>query len=120
MGIIIVSLVLVASGWMIISTTRKLAGARNKKLWAIGITLTVLGIVMGCILSVQEYQAGTTMRVVGIPMPLGFFHFENGQWLDFPLPAYVLWPAYFANVIFWMAICLLPLRLCASATKPKP
>jgi hypothetical protein len=120
MGIIFVTIVYLFCGWIIIPTIRKLIGAHNKKLWLAGFLLAVIGLTIGYLLANQEYNAGSSMRIAGIPMPLVFFHFENGQWVDFPLPAYVGWPGYIATILFWIAICLLFLRLCASMAKPKP
>jgi len=60
-----------------------------------------------------EYDAVVNMKIVGFPMPLVFFHFEDGQWVDFPLPAYVDWPGLITNFFAGLSICCLPLRLCA-------
>jgi hypothetical protein len=120
MGIIFVIIVFLFCGWIIISTIRKLIDAHKTNLWLAGFLLTVIGLTIGHLLANQEYHAGSSMRIAGIPMPLVFFHFENGQWVDFPLPAYVGWPGYVTNILFWIAICLLPLRLRASVAKHKP
>jgi hypothetical protein len=51
------------------------------------------------------------MRVVSFPMPLGFIHLEDGQWVDFPLPALVMYPGLLANITAVTAVAALPVLI---------
>ncbi len=48
------------------------------------------------------------MRFVSFPMPVAFFHLEDGQWVDFPTPEYVMYPGLAANVAVITACLVLP------------
>ena len=112
MGILIVLAIASMCAWAIISMTRLLIRAKQRKLWLAASLLAGVGLALGWFLANLEYHAGSNMRIVGIPMPLVFFHFEDGQWVDFPLPSYVMWPGFITNITTGIAVCLLPLRLC--------
>lgn len=110
MGILLIIGITLLCGWVVIPVFRNAAKIRQKKLWLVIFLMAVVGIGVGMLLANLEYHAGAKFRVVGTPIPLIFFHLENGQWVDFPLPSYVAWPGYIANVIFGTALCLAPLR----------
>jgi hypothetical protein len=40
-----------------------------------------------------------------------FFHLEDGQWVDFPVPPFQAWSAAFTNIIAITALATLPLSL---------
>jgi hypothetical protein len=110
MGLLFVLLIAIPSVWITISTTKKVTYARNMKLWFAFLILAVIGMVLGLLWTNWQYHIGSKMRIQGFPMPLVFFHFEDNQWIDFPLPLYVSWPGFLANIVAGVAVCFLPFR----------
>ena len=51
------------------------------------------------------------MRFVSFPIPIAFFHLEDGHWIDFVTPAYVMYPGLVANIVAIVATSVLPLLL---------
>lgn len=113
MGIIFVILLLALSFWSIFATFRRVRHTHVGRSWRIAFAvLTVIGLVVGSWMAFNfEYQISSRMRYVSFPMPLGFFHLEDGQWVDFVTPPYVMYPGLVANVIAIVAIKLLPLLI---------
>lgn len=110
MGILFVLAIAVPIGWCIASTVRALARARRAKLWIIGAALVAAGLALGWHWQNWEYQAGEKMRIGGFPIPGVVSRLENDQWTDFPLPGYVRWPGFFANLLAGVALLFLPFR----------
>jgi len=50
-------------------------------------------------------------RIGSFPIPVVFFHLEDGDWVDFPVPEFQAWAAALANVISITALATLPLWL---------
>jgi hypothetical protein len=55
-----------------------------------------------------DYRVSPKMRFLSFPMPLAFFHLEDGRWIDFVTPPHVMYPGLVANVISVVALSLLP------------
>jgi hypothetical protein len=51
------------------------------------------------------------MRYASFPMPLVFFQLEDGRWVDFITPPYVMYPGLVANVVAIVAVALLSLLI---------
>jgi len=51
------------------------------------------------------------MRYVSFPVPLAFFHLEDGHWVGFITPPHVMYPGLVANVASFAALALLPLLI---------
>ncbi len=118
MGFLIVIALLALSSWGVFATFRRLRRAHASRAWwfAFGV-LAVAGLVAGYWLAFSfEYHVSPRMRYVSFPMPLAFFHLEDGQWVDFVTPPYVMYPGLLANVVAIVAVALLPLLLASLAS----
>jgi hypothetical protein len=113
MGALILILpVLAADVWLLATT-----GKQQFKKWtrarawlrlagAIGV-----GAALGVWLSLfVEYKWGSTMRVIGFPIPVCFFHLEDGSWVDFPLPPGMGYLGCAANFLSGLVAPLLPFK----------
>ena len=100
-----------ASIWALVSLVRRLRRERAGTPWWIGfVVLAVLGIAVGVWCAFHfEYRLGAHYRVGSFPLPVVFFHLEDGQWVDFPVPKFQAWAAVFTNVITITALATLPL-----------
>lgn len=110
MGVWIVILVLALSCWILVTTWRRL---RQKQLgrawWLTFASLIVLGLAVGSWAAFNmEYQVSPRMRFASFPIPLAFFHLEDGNWIDFVTPDYVMYPGLGTNVVACVAIAVLP------------
>jgi hypothetical protein len=110
MGILFVLAISIPIVWCIVSTARAVARAHQAKWWSAFAVLVVLGLALGWLGENAEYHAGENFRIAGFPIPMGFFHRENGAWPDFPLPGYVCWPGLLINLLAGVATLLLPFR----------
>jgi hypothetical protein len=113
MGIFIVIVFLALSSWVLVALFRRLRRQRAP----VGRWLA-FGILVGCGVAVGiwcafyvEYHIGARYRIGSFPIPIVFFHLENGQWVDFPVPEFQAWAAVFANVITITALATLPVWL---------
>jgi heme A synthase len=113
MGFFLVIAVIALSGWIFTATSRRLQRTRAGRNWWVAFAaLTIAGFAVGCWLAFRfEYQVSPRMRVFSFPIPLAFFHLENGHWVDFVTPPYVMYPGVLANVLSIVAMALLPLWL---------
>jgi hypothetical protein len=113
MGILFVIALLALSIWMLVGTFRRLRSRHVGRGWwsAFGF-LVIVGVTAGYWLAFHfEYQVSSKMRFASFPMPLSFFHFEDGHWIDFPTPQFVMYPGLAANVIAITALAVLPVLL---------
>jgi len=113
MSILCVILFLVASSLTIVSLVRRFRCKRVSTTWwvAFGI-LVVIGVVAGIWVAFHfEYPLGARYRVGSFPLPVVFFHLEDGQWVDFPVPAFQAWASALTNVITITALATIPLWL---------
>ena len=113
MGMFIVIVFLALSSWALVALFRQLRRQRaTAGRWlAFGI-LVACGVSIGiwCALYV-EYNVGTRYRIGSFPIPVVFFHLEDGAWMDFPVPEFQVWATIFANIITITALATLPLWL---------
>jgi len=113
MGPLIILAIIALLGWANIATIRRFRSrAAGWGWWAAVLMLWTAGIVIGIWGGFFfEYQSSPTLRVIGAPVPVGFFHLEgppgNQQWIDFITPAPLLFAS--ANVV------LMPLLLASPA-----
>jgi hypothetical protein len=113
MAFLIIIALFVLGSCGVFGTFRRLRRQRaNRRWWIAFALLAAVGLVAGCWLTFSfEYQVSPRMRFASFPMPLAFFHLEDGQWIDFVTPPYVIYPGLVANVIAIVAVALLPLLL---------
>ncbi|MCW5557866.1 MAG: hypothetical protein KIT22_08550 [Verrucomicrobiae bacterium] len=113
MGFLIAIFLLVVSSWGVLGTFQRLRRTHAGRAWWVAFAaLTVVGVVAGSWLALRfEYQVSPQMRYVSFPMPLAFFHLEDGHWVDFVTPPHVLYPGLVANILAVIAALLLPLLL---------
>jgi hypothetical protein len=118
MAILIVIALFALGALGVLATFRSLHRTHASRNWwfAFG-SLVIVGLVAGCWFAFNfEYQVSPRMRFVSFPMPLAFFHLEEGEWIDFVTPPYVMYPGLVANVIAIVALALLPLLLASLAS----
>jgi hypothetical protein len=113
MGIIIVIIFLVLSNWTIGALLRRLRREHVGTGWWVA-----FGILFGCGAAFGvwcafycEYHVGTEYRIGSFPIPVVFFHLEEGLWVDFPVPEFQAWSAMLANITTIIALAMLPLWL---------
>jgi len=104
---------LTGSIWALVSLVRRLrrehAGIRW---WVAFLILLVVGASVGVWCAFHcEYPLGGRYRIGSFPLPVAFFHLEDGQWVDFPVPQFQAWAAAFTNIITMTALATLPLWL---------
>jgi hypothetical protein len=102
-----------ASSWIVVSLFRRLrrqhAAAGS---WLAFALLIVCGLAIGFWCAFYaEYHLGTRFRIGSFPLPAVIFHLEDGQWVDFPVPALQGWLTMITNVFIITALTALPLRL---------
>jgi hypothetical protein len=113
MGIFLVIAFLAASSWVLATLVRRLRRERAGAQWWIAFAaLIVVGIAAGIWFAFDfEYRLGSCYRVGSFPIPIVFFHLEEGYWVDFPVPKFQAWAAVFTNVITIMTLATLPVWL---------
>jgi hypothetical protein len=104
--------------WLIGGTFRRLQRKRAAwKWWLAYCALVVIGAIVGWRLAMDvEYQVSPTMRFASFPIPLAFFHLENGEWIDFILPPAFVYLGLAANVLSVVAAALAPLLILSLRT----
>jgi hypothetical protein len=112
LGMLFVIAFLAGSSWALVSVVRRLrrehAGAR----WWVGFfILSLVGLSGGIWCANVEYPFGQHFRIGSFPIPVVFFHLEDGQWVDFPVPEFQAWSALFTNIITITALATMPLWL---------
>jgi hypothetical protein len=113
MGMLFVIAFLALSGWLLFTLLKRLRRqhARTGQ-WIVFAILVACGVALGIWCAFYcEYHVGTRYRVGSFPIPVVFFHLEDGQWVDFPVPAFQAWSAAFTNVITITALATSPLWL---------
>ena len=113
MGILIVILFLALSVWALVALFRRLRRQHaSAGLWFAFTALVSCGIALGIWCGFYfEYHVGTRFRIGSFPIPVVFFHLEDGQWVDFPVAEFQAWSAAFANIIIITALIASPLWL---------
>lgn len=113
MGLLFVIIFLAASSWALVALIRRLHRKHASTVWWVAFgALVFVGIAAGILCAFYfEYHLGADLRVGSFPLPVVFFHLEEGQWVDFPVPQFQAWSAAFTNVITITALATLPLWL---------
>jgi hypothetical protein len=122
MGWIIVLALLLASGWILFVAFRRLAARRAGIGWWLALCILLgVGAGIGYRLGFDfEYSVSPNLRIVGVPIPVGFFHFEDGHWIDFPPPKEFAYFAALTNFLIMTALAVLPLLLASLLHHRKP
>ena len=117
MAMLIVIPLLALGSWGVLGTFRRLRRSHASRAWWFAfVWLSVVGLAAGGWLSFSfEYQVSPEIRYFSFPMPVAFFHLEDGQWVDYITPPYVMFPGLVANVVAIVAVALLPLLLASLA-----
>jgi len=113
MGILLVTVFLTLSSWAVVALLRRLRRQHASTGWwvAFGV-LVVCGTALGIWCAFYcEYHVGTRYRIGSFPIPTVFFHLEDGDWVDFPVPMFQGLATAFTNVITIIALATLPLWL---------
>jgi hypothetical protein len=116
MGFLLVVVFLALSGWSIISLFRRLHRQHvGASWWVVLAVLVASGTALGVWCALYcEYQIGTRFRIASFPIPGVFFHFEDGQWVDFPVSEFQAHATVFTNVVTMIALTTSPLWLLLS------
>jgi hypothetical protein len=111
-GMLFIVAFLTSSSWVLGALVRRLrrdhAGVRW---WVAFFILSLLGISGGIWCAHLEYPLGQHFRIGSFPIPVVFFHLEDGQWVDFPVPGFQAWSAVLTNAITITALATVPLWL---------
>ena len=113
LGILLILGFLAASSWALASLVRRLRRERvGLQLWVAFVGLTIIGLAAGIWFAFHfEYHLGARYRVGSFPLPVVFFHMEDGEWVDFPVPEFQAWASAFTNIVTLTALAPLPLWL---------
>ncbi len=113
MGIFIVIVFLALSSWVLVALFQRLRRHHvTAGRWLAFGVLVACGIAVGIWCAFYaEYHVGSRYRIGSFPIPIVFFHLEDGQWVDFPVPEFQMWAAVFTNVITITALATLPVWL---------
>jgi hypothetical protein len=113
MVILIAIIFLALSSWTVAALFRRFRRLHASAGWWI-----VLGVLFTCGAAIGiwcafycEYHVGANDRFGSFPIPVVFFHLEEGQWVDFPVPPIQAWSAILANIFTIIALATLPLWL---------
>jgi len=84
----------------------------SSRRWISFISLVVIGLLVGAWCAFQcEYPLGAHYRIGSFPLPIVFFHLEDGQWVDFPVPKFQATLAACTNILAITALATVPLWL---------
>lgn len=113
MVILFVIVLFALSGWTLFALFRRLRRQRvSADWWVVFGFLFVFGATLGIWCAFYcEYHIGTRFRIGSFPIPVVFFHLEDGAWVDFPVPEFQAWSAAFTDIIAITALAMLPLWL---------
>jgi len=113
MGALILILpVLAFDVWLLATTGKKQCQIwRQARAWPRLAAAAVIGLALGVWLSFfLEYKWGSAMRVTGLPVPVCFFHLEDGNWVDYPLPKAMQWAGCAVNFLTGLAAPFMPFK----------
>jgi hypothetical protein len=111
-GLILILPVLVFEVWLLATTGKKQCQIwRQARAWPRLAGAAVIGLALGVWLALfVEYKWGSGMRVIGFPVPGCFFHLEDGNWVDYPLPTAMQWADCAANFLMGLAAPFIPFK----------
>ncbi len=112
-GMLFVVFFLTGSSWALASLVLRFRRERvDARWWAALFTLVGLGLLAGIWCAFYcEYPLGENYRVGSFPLPVVFFHLEDGKWVDFPVPEFQALSAAFSNIITMTTLATVPLWL---------
>lgn len=113
MGILFIIPFLVLSVWALTELLLRLRRERARIwLWLAFSVLLTCGIAVGIWCGFYcEYHVGKQYRIGSFPIPVVFFHLEDGHWVDFPVPAFQAWLSAITDVICITALAAVPVWL---------
>ena len=120
MALILAFALLALSAWGVAATVRRFRQTGAGSAWWVAFSiLGILGAGLGAWFAFRfEYQVSPEFRFIGFPVPVAFFHLEDGHWVDFIIPPYASYPALLADTVSFGVAFLMPLliarRLAAS------
>ena len=118
MGFLLALVCLALSSWAFFKLCCRLIALKKKPLLIAFAFLTALGVGLGISASFfLEYHPRADFRIAGFPIPIVFFHLEDGQWVDFPTPPIQAWLTALANMALLTVLATAPLWLIPS---PRP
>ena len=113
MGALILILpVLAVDVWLLATTGKKQFKTWSQaRAWPRLAGAAALGAALGVWLSsFVQYKWGAAIRVAGFPIPIRFFHLENGEWVDFPLPMEMMCLGCIVNFLSGIVVPLIPFK----------
>jgi len=116
MGILVVIVALALSSWSIFALFRRLRHQHaSSGSWVAFGVLLACGLALGAWCAFYcEYHMGTRYRIGSFPIPVVFFHLEQGDWVDFPVSDFQAWASAFANIVTIAALATIPMWLLLS------
>jgi hypothetical protein len=113
MALIFILLLFALSLWSLIALFRRLRRVHaGMRLWSSFAVLILVGATVGFWCSFYcEYHAREDSRIASFPIPIVFFRLEEGNWVDYPVPDYQVWPTAATNILAITALATLPLWL---------
>ena len=113
MGAFVIILPVLAFDVWLLATT----GKKQFKIWTQARAwprlagAVALGVALGVWLArFVEYKWGAGMRVIGFPVPVCFFHLEDGRWVDYLPPAPARYMGWAVNLLSGLAAPFLPFK----------
>jgi hypothetical protein len=113
LGLILAVVLLALSAWGVVATVRRFRqiGA-GRGWWSSFGVFGVLGMAVGAWFAFRvEYQVSPEFRFIGFPVPVAFFHLEDGRWTDFIIPPYASIPALLADTVGFGVAFLMPVLI---------
>jgi len=111
-GLILILPVLALDIWLLATTGKKQIKIWTQaRAWLRLAGAASLGVALAIWLSLfVEYKWGSTIRVIGFPVPVCFFHLEDGNWVDFIPPAAMQYLGWAANFLSGLAAPIIPFK----------
>ena len=112
-GMLFVLAFLAGSSWTLVSLVRRLRREQaSPRRWVAFAILVVIGLSVGAWCAFRcEYPLGAHYRIGSFPLPVVFFHLEDGLSVDFPVPRFQALSAAFTNIVAITALTTMPLWL---------
>jgi hypothetical protein len=100
-GLILILPVLAFEVWLLATTGRKQCKIwRQARVWPRLAGAVLIGLALGVWLAFfVQYKWGSGVRVIGFPVPVRFFHLEDGRWVDYLPPEAMQWAGWAANFL---------------------
>jgi hypothetical protein len=108
MGCLLVYGVVALAAWGDFIALRTLARRRAGPIWWAAVAvLLAAGVAAGAWCSCGEYQVSNRLRLCGFPVPVVAFVLEDGDWVDYVVPAGFL--VAVLNAVSVVVLSLLPI-----------